>query len=239
MILTVVLVGLGYRMARRVNRERERREDLLRKALDASDLERRRIAADLHDGVVQDLVGVSYSVAAVAARTAGEGQTETADALRASSERVRQAVTGLRSLLVDIYPPNLARAGLSAALTDLVERLPGDMGAQARIGDDLELSEDEQQNLYRVAREALINVVKHSRATVVELSLTRQGRHVTLSIVDNGVGFDPAAIAAGHVGLSLLADLAAGADATLSVESAPGRGVALTYEFEAGSRAGV
>ena len=88
------------------------REHLLREALDASDRERRRIASDLHDGVVQDLAGVAYSLAA-ADRT-GDGPIRRSAG--EAADVIRRSVQSLRSLIVDIYPPDLEQVGLASAL---------------------------------------------------------------------------------------------------------------------------
>ena len=118
--LTIPLV---WRLDRRVRRAREERERLLRRAVEASDAERRRIAADLHDGVVQELAGASFALAAAAKRM------PEAPAVSASLDRVaagvRQSMRSLRSLLVEIYPPNLHTEGLTPALGDLLAPLPG------------------------------------------------------------------------------------------------------------------
>ncbi|MCH9817168.1 MAG: sensor histidine kinase [Actinomycetia bacterium] len=231
-VLTLILVGLGYRMARRLSREQRQREQLLRRAIDASDAERRRIAADLHDGVVQDLAGVAFSVAGVAAWCTESGDQTAASRLRTASEQVRQAVTGLRTLLVEIYPPNIANTGLSAALNDLVDQLPVGIHSEVDLKDTSSLSEEHQLNCYRMVREALVNISKHSRASWVHVTLRREGPLLRLVISDDGVGFDPGVVPEGHVGLQLLQALARDTGGSLAVESKPGRGTTLTYSFE-------
>ncbi len=123
LIFLALTIPLVWRLARRVRRAREERERLLRRAVEASDAERRRIAADLHDGVVQELAGASFALAAAAKRL------PEAPAVSASLDRVaagvRQSMRSLRSLLVEIYPPNLHTEGLAAALGDLLAPLPG------------------------------------------------------------------------------------------------------------------
>ena len=109
-------------LARRLREGRREREALLEHALDASQTERRLIAADLHDGVVQDLLGVSYSLAADAARVNGS-DPEAGAALREGATQTRETVSALRALLIDIYPPSLQSAGLAAALGDLATHL--------------------------------------------------------------------------------------------------------------------
>lgn len=86
-------------------------ETLLNRAVEAATEERRRIAGALHDGVVQELAATSFAVAGSAERATSLGQPGLADELRSASDTVRTSIGGLRSLLVDIYPPSLATRG--------------------------------------------------------------------------------------------------------------------------------
>ena len=115
LLLALIQLPLAWWLARRVQRGQDERERLLRRAIEASDVERRRIARDLHDGVVQDLAAVSFSLSAAA-----EGAPPPYDAeLREAAAETRHGIGQLRTLLVEIYPPELHRAGLEAALTDV------------------------------------------------------------------------------------------------------------------------
>lgn len=211
---------LSWRLARRLQASQDERERLLAQSLAASDHERRTIAADLHDGVVQDLVGVTYSLDALAA-----DDTRHAHELTAAATSTRRSVRSLRSLLVEIYPPNLGQVGLAAAVADLVAAGPSDVEVEIRIDPSTTLSEGTQEAVYRAIREALSNVRRHARAThaVVELAHAEPGR-LALTVTDDGTGFDPTAVEPGHVGLRLLADLAHSRGGTLTVDSAPGSG---------------
>src|SRR3954451_22352719 len=104
--LELIQIPIAWSLARRLRERQEERERLLRQALEASDNERRRIAGDLHDGVVQDLAGVAYELAGSARRDGVSGGTATL--LDDSATQVRESIKSLRSLLVDIYPPKLA-----------------------------------------------------------------------------------------------------------------------------------
>jgi signal transduction histidine kinase len=224
-VLELAQIPLAWSMARRLRSGQRAREALLRHAIDASDNERRRIAGDLHDGVVQDLAGLSFSLAA-AGMNEGIDRTQAA----AASGALREAMTSLRSLLVDIYPPNLHTEGLPSALSDLLARL-GARGITTRLDADphgAELDADATTVLYRVAQEAARNVVKHSGATDVSMTLRSVADHtVELLVRDNGVGFEPGtqpALADGHLGLHALSDLVSQAGGQITVTSAPGRG---------------
>ena len=117
-MLVAVTTPLLWALTRRLDRSARDREHLLEAAADASESERRRIARDLHDGVVQELAGTSFALSA----TARDPQTapETAARLTPMSGELRSSLRSLRSLLVEIYPPDLGVDGLGAALHDLV-----------------------------------------------------------------------------------------------------------------------
>lgn len=224
-VLAGILLLLAWRMARRLDRDRQHREDLLLYAVNASEAERRRIAADLHDGVVQDLAGVSFGLSALA-----HTHPEVEPQLTTAADRTRKAVGSLRSLLVDIYPPNLRNAGLTAAIEDLLSSLPAEVTSDLQPG--LDLDDTCQQAFYRIAREATQNIAKHAGAQHVEVRLFRSGSSVILSLRDDGRGYVEGSSTAGHVGLTLMRDLAQQVGGRLTMQSAPGQGTEVTFEME-------
>ncbi len=250
LLLLVLLAPIIWRLLERLQTAQRHREALLRRAVEASDGERRRIAADLHDGPVQDLVASSLAVsgAAEAARSGGHGAL--ARTISEAGSTVRSSVASLRSLLVEIYPARLADSGLEAALSDLARPLVG-RGVDVLVDVDVRAAEllDPlmQQVVHRVVRECLRNVVKHAGASRVQIRLSvvetpgpAGARHdggadgdpgdvahpVSLAVDDDGVGFDPGSLSdrPGHFGVRVLADLASDVGGVLRVSSAPGRG---------------
>jgi signal transduction histidine kinase len=234
-LLGLLQLPLAYRMARTLHDNRQEREALLLRAIAASDTERRRIAGDLHDGVVQDLAGTSYALAAAADRINGHATPEVSEALRDGARQTRRSIRQLRSLLVDIYPPDLHRAGLAAALSDLVAPLES-RGVQARVElpPGLRLEPDAEALMFRTAQEALRNVMAHSDANHVDVSVTLQNSHAGLTIADDGRGFSAedaeAAREDGHLGLRVLGDMARDAGGRLDIDSEPGRGTRVCLE---------
>ena len=161
-LLAILQLPLAWSLARRLRRGQQERERLLRRAIDASEMERRRIAQDLHDGVVQDLAGVSYSLAAAGARN-GDREGAEGELLRDSSARLRQSVRDLRGLLVEIYPADLHRAGLGAALSDVVAGIDArGIRTELEVPADLDLPEQLEVLFFRVAQESIRNVVAHA-----------------------------------------------------------------------------
>lgn len=231
LLLFVLMTPILWKVLGRLRQAHDHREALLRRAVDASDEERRRIAATLHDGPVQELVASSLVVSGAAEQAAAAGRPELAQGIREAATTIRASVASLRSLLVDLYPDRLADAGLAAAVDDLAGPLRS-RGTTVTVTLDpgvvAALDEESARLLYRVTRECLRNVAKHAGACTVGVTLARaeDSRHTELIVSDNGAGFDVAASRArhGHFGLRVLTDLAEGAGAVLQVASAPGAG---------------
>lgn len=233
-VLELLQIPLAWSLARRLRQRQRERETLLRLALDASDVERRRIASDLHDGVVQDLVGVAFSLAG-AAREDGI-PTAAADALDSSADAVRSSITSLRSTLVDIYPPDLADDGLRVALTDLV----GDCSS-ASLAVTLDASrlphplpQPVAALLYRAAREALRNVTRHAGATTAVVRAGTERGAAWIEVEDDGRGFDPSILEAraaeGHIGLRGLEGVVRDAGGRFRLSTSSGRGTTVRVE---------
>src|SRR5205823_6043291 len=237
LLLFLVQVPLAWSMARGLRQGQEERERLLRRALDASDAERRRIARDLHDGVVQSLAGVSYSLAAAADRLDGEpGSGDVGVSLRQAAADTRRSMRDLRSLIVEIAPPNLHAEGLDNAVGELVAPLAAEgVETTVDIDDAAAPSADAQTLLYRVAQEAVRNVAAHAHATRLNVSLARDNGRARLVVADNGQGFPPDRLEQrreeGHLGLTLLTGLVAEAGGRLVVASTPGQGTRLEAEL--------
>jgi two-component system NarL family sensor kinase len=232
LLLYLVQLPLAWRLARRIRVAQEERERLLRSAIASSDLERRRIARDLHDGAVQNLAGVSYSLTAAARQLDGDGTAVVKESVRAAADETRRTIRELRSLLVDIYPPDLHREGLGPALADLVDRV-AERGIEVRLDvpADLDLPPEVEALFFRSAQEALRNVLAHAQAGRVDVRVRARGGRAVIDVEDDGRGFDVAGHAEqGHLGLRLLGDLARDAGGRLEVHSEPGRGTCVRVE---------
>jgi two-component system NarL family sensor kinase len=240
-VLFVVQIPLAIGLARRLRISQAEREHLLERAINASEQERRRIARDLHDGVVQRLAALTFSLSALARRlTPGSGQeppptaATLPDVLQAAGE-TRAAMRDLRTLIVEIAPPNLHAEGIDNALRDLLEPLSRNgVIITLEAPSSTKLPPATTTLLFRVAQEALRNAGKHAEATHVEVHLHNDGDGVRLEIADDGRGFSAADLDQrrrdGHVGLSLLRDLVADAGGTLQVVSHPGMGTRVSVQ---------
>lgn len=232
LVLLLFQVPLAWTMARRLQRGHREREQLLANVIAASTGERQRIAAGLHDGVVQDLAGVAFGLAPLAATAQRRGDAPEAAVLRDATVTLRHGIRDLRTLLLEIHPPNLHDAGLRVALSDLLSPLQADgITTAVSIHDELECDSTDAL-LYRVAREAIQNARTHAAPTSVEVILDRDADSARLVVADNGCGFGDSqrrlSAGEGHLGLTLLEEVVSQADGELDLQSAPGTGTTVT-----------
>ena len=241
-LLFIVQVPLSWRLARRLQRSSRDRAALLQRAIDSSETERWRIAGDLHDGPVQNLTAVSLTLGSAAMRLSDpKRQAPTHDELvsvmQTASAESRTAIRELRTMIMEIAPPDLDRGGLEGALgrlvtaareQGLVARLEAHVSIESHPLDDLAL-------VYRAAQESVRNVIKHARASSLTIRVRRDQGSLTLEVMDDGCGFSSEDLRRrqlnGHVGLSLLQERVADAGATIAVISAPGRGTTIRLKL--------
>jgi two-component system, NarL family, sensor kinase len=225
-------IPLAVSLARKLRRGQREREALLQRAIEASEFERRRIARDLHDGPVQDLAGVSYTLSSAI----GEAEAvdpELAGALEQSSRQTRDSIRALRTLLVDIYPPRLHSEGLIAAVSDLISPLSA-AGLEVTLDADphLRLPHGVEAVLFRVAQESLRNVLEHAEAKHASVRVQADDRVVTLEVQDDGRGIGEVSTDGDeHFGLRMLEDLARDSGGQLELDSAVGKGTRVRLQI--------
>lgn len=232
-LLVLLVTPLLWVLTGRLTRGASERERLLNAAIDASDAERRRIARDLHDSVVQDLAGTAFSVSAVA-RDPGT-PVEARQHLNDAGTALRDSLKALRSLLAEIHPPELHPEGLGPALADLLAPA-STAGVQASVSvEGIETASDSMAALvWRVAQEAVRNALRHAEASTLAVTVRGDGRRLVLEVVDDGVGFDSSQKAdPNSFGLRGLRSLVAECNGTLEVRSSPGEGTTVRMEVDA------
>ena len=194
--------------------------------------ERTRLARDLHDSVAQTLYGLTLQAEA-ASRNLAAGQPEkTQEHLRAIRQDAQQTLQETRLLIFELRPLILESQGLVAALRarlDTVEAR-GDLAIHLDLQELPDLQPQVETALYRIAQEALNNIAKHARASELDLRLAQNTDSITLHIADNGIGFDPAAVPAGRVGLQGMAERVEQIHGRLTIDSAPGKGTTIHVE---------
>lgn len=234
LLLQLCQLPLVWTLVRRLRAAQESRERLLRQAVEASTAERRRIAGNVHDSVVQGLAGASFVIAGAVDAVDRGGQPKVAADLRQAASGIRESIRGLRSMLVEIYPPSVSVAGLPAALQDLVAPLRAQgITTTTAIPPSVDLPRSIESLIFRVAQESLRNVAQHSGATHAGLALTVRPDGALLEVSDDGAGVDVERALGrrdGHVGMQVLRDLTEEAGAVLQIRSAPGAGTTVRLE---------
>lgn len=201
--------------------------------------QRRRIATHLHDHLAQTL-----SLAKMKVEDLRE-TTPSADRRAALAEvagLVAQALDDTRASILDLSPPVLYELGLEAAVEQLLDQVRAQHGIEAVFEDDGKpkpLSEDVRAALYGAVRELVHNVVRHARARHVEVRLAREGADLRVTVEDDGVGFDPAAIRSrrsiqGGFGLFGVAERLEYLGGRADIQSGPGRGTVVTLQAPLG-----
>ena len=234
-LIVLIQAPLLWSLTRRLQGGHEEREALLGNAIAASADERRRIASYLHDGPVQEIAGLAFSLAPLADDAAARGASSEEAALRSTIDHLRRTVRDLRALLVELHPPHLAAAGLETAIADLVSPLHA-RGAAVTVAIEgaAELDREGEALVYRVAQEAVRNVIAYADASEVRVELTVAEGVARLVVSDDGLGFDPAIreqrLAEGHLGLSLVEELARQSGGSLEIRTAEGAGTRVELE---------
>ena len=217
-----VAVDLSRRVAR----------DALRRVVEGQEVERRRLARELHDETGQALTSILLGLRAVEEAGSGDG------VVRKSVSEVRELVVAtlqdVRRLAVELRPKALDDFGLVPALERLVQTFSEATGIsvdlEAGLGED-RLPAELETTLYRITQEALTNVVKHAEAQSVSVLLVRREGSVTTVIEDDGRGFDPTSTREDGLGLLGMHERVALHDGRLQLEASPGAGTTLVVEM--------
>jgi signal transduction histidine kinase len=214
------------RLHRQVSARERAHEDFAEQVIAAQESERRRLAGDIHDGISQRLVGLTYRLDA-AARAIDDGDRASAsEQMEKARDLVDLTLAEARSAISGLRPPVLDDFGLAGGLASLASSIP-EIDLELRLADD-RLPEHTEVALYRIAQECAQNVVKHSRALVATVAFTVIDGVARLEVTDNGVGFDPAATGRAGYGMLSMAERAELVGGTLEVRSRPGAGTTVT-----------
>ncbi len=210
--------------------------DYLGAVTGGQETERARLARELHDGPVQDLIALVQQTE-MAHRFLARGETESA---RMQMEQLHQAAHGiveeLRRLIAALRPPYLEDLGLLPALETLVRQTAGTPEAAVRLiteGEIRRCNPDVELAAYRIAQEALNNALRHARARTITLRVRQDADHLILTVTDDGTGFilpsrPDLLTAQGRFGLMGMQERATRVGGRLTVETAPGQGTRIT-----------
>jgi signal transduction histidine kinase len=193
--------------------------------VEATDVERRRIERDLHDGTQQRLISIAMSLGLLETKLP-EQAAAAQPIVREARRALTLALQELRELTHGINPPLLTERGLAAALDELCRR--AGLPSRLHLAVDRRLPDQIESAAYFMVSEALTNAAKHSHATEVSVAATYAGQRLTVEIADDGIG---GAATAGGSGLRGLADRVEALGGRFTVSSPPGRGTTLRAEI--------
>ena len=200
------------------------RTDRLRSSLAAADAERRRWARELHDETLQGLGGVRLMLSSGLRH---EDLARAQEAMREARGQIEQEIENLRGIITDLRPAALDELGLRSAIETLLDRhrelsgaeieavlsIPGRSAGEASLDEELEMT------VYRLVQEALTNVAKHARASMVRVAIGQSDGALWLEVEDDGSGFDADAKTSGF-GLAGMRERVALAGGALEISSA-------------------
>ncbi len=207
------------------------REQVERSAVAA---ERSRLARELHDSVTQSLFAAGLKAEALL-KASDLTSSEARESLRDVQRLTRGALAEMRTLLLEMRPGTLAQSSLSDLLEHVVRATEARTRASIRLtaAASRPLPSDVTMALYRIAQEATNNVVRHSQARDVWVTLTSSDEAVELVVGDDGRGFDPATVGPEQLGLRIMRERAEAAGASLKIDSTTGQGTVVTATWSA------
>ncbi|HEV3474388.1 MAG TPA: sensor histidine kinase, partial [Actinomycetota bacterium] len=186
----------------------------------------------IHDDSIQIMATVGLRLGMLARRVeSAEDRAQVAEL----QELVERSVARLRTLLFELSPPELKRAGLAAAVMELLRKMAKEearpIGYEVANNLDDEPPEETQVLLYRMAQEALTNVRKHAQASRVDVAIGEEDGGVLVEVRDDGVGFSPSETLSrpGHLGLAAMRERAEMARGWWTIDSTPGQGTAVRF----------
>jgi signal transduction histidine kinase len=228
LLFQLALVPIAWLLVRRVDDAQRARHRMLTQSAATWGHQRRVLAQDLHDGVIQDLAAIGYGLSAIEARVSQE--PDLGNITGRLREAVGHAEEALRTMVLDLIPPDLGGDGLAMAVEDLGQR-PRAAGLDVTIDvpDRLPCSETTLRLAYQVVREGLRNVDKHATASRVTVRVLEHESGLLVEVVDDGRGpvADGGTVPAHGHGLALLGSALADAGGWLRLEPAEGGGTAL------------
>jgi signal transduction histidine kinase len=222
----------------------EQVRDLAGQLITAQEVERARIARELHDDIGQRIAAFSISISGLKRQPLVQTTEGLRDEVASLQTRTIDLSESVRHLSHDLHPATLQHAGISSVLRSHCAEFARQHGSEVIVNADLEpdaIDATVALCLFRVTQEALQNIARHAAARHVEVSLTRSATNVELSIADDGAGFDPerAHLGGGGLGLQSIRERVRMARGRLMIDSAPGRGTTVWVSVAASDAEGL
>ena len=214
-----------------------RLQGLSRRLVDIEETERRKINRELHDRVGQNLAALDIQLNIIRSRLSQESLRDVSAHLEKSQTLLAETAAHARNVMADLRPPALDEYGLLASLCSYVDSVGAHVVIPITVrGEDLapRLSPAAEMALFRIAQGAITNAIQHAHAKRIEVVLVATPEWVTLTIADDGAGFDPEYVlpACPSWGLTIMRERAEAVGAQLTMESTPGNGTRVRVEID-------
>jgi signal transduction histidine kinase len=212
--------------------------DLARRLISRQEIERQRIARELHDDVSQRMALMINEIDAITAQVESEGLRAR---LRKLYGQAGEIALDVHHLAYELHPSRLRSLGLVAALQSLCrdalnQRHLHVVFTHGPIPPSID--ENVSLSVYRIVQEALHNIARHSQASDAQVGISSDGRHLELRVADSGVGFDPAQVEQAGLGLVSMRERVAALNGQLTIDAAPGNGTRITVRIPVAAPAG-
>lgn len=212
----------------RKNAELEHEQKLMERTLAVHERDRKLVAYEIHDTILQDVIGAVMFVD-TAYENGGDARREIAEPLEQAQRLLRNCIDGARRMISGLRPLIIDEQGIQGAIEYLVSEFKG-RGLEIELTHSItspRFAPDLENAVFRIVQEALANVERHSQARAGEVHLTEQDGQLRVEVRDRGVGFDPQAVGEGHYGLEGVKERARLAGGSATIESAPGKGTSV------------
>jgi signal transduction histidine kinase len=214
-----------------IKENRQQLSGLSRQLVEIQEDQFQRLGRELHDHVGQDLTAINLNLSLLEGMLPENSPDGIHQRLEDTGRLVELAVGRMRNIMADFRPPMLDTYGLAPALfwycQQLTQRTELPVNVNDRQMSEVRLPLQAEVGLFRIAQEALANIVKHARAKRVDIDLVDEDGIFTMTVADDGVGFDPREVASrpeAHWGLAIMRERARAIDASFALETAPGKG---------------
>jgi PAS domain S-box-containing protein len=201
------------------------RRRLLARTVEAAESERVALAADLHDGPIQHLTATAFAIDLLV-NMLSRNDVDDAAVLAAQIRRdIASEMSSLRHMMVELRPPVMDERGLEAAVSDYTTTLFSEAQTAVSVDSDLggaRLPPELETAIYRLTREALINIKRHAGARHANVTISRADQTVHLTVADDGGGFDTEHVQDGHYGLVTMRERVESLGGTIAIDSRPG-----------------
>ncbi len=217
-------------VVRDISDEKKEREQMISSILQGSENERKRIAKELHDGLGQHLSAASMNLESIA-EDLDILSEKRKNSYQKGFKQLNEAITEVRRISQNLMPKAIEDFGLKLAVESLAEDLENSFNIPITVESNLgenKLSDQVELNLYRIIQEALLNALRHSNCSKIDVQVYKEGDNMNCTIEDDGVGFDPSIKKSAGLGLNTIKSRAQTLSGQLEISSRPDKGTVVS-----------